>query len=344
MPLPERVLTLRELNRTLLARQLLAGRRRLPVARAVSRLVALQAQYAPSPYIALWSRLDGFRKQTLTRALVEGSVVKAGSLRTTLHVMKRVDFPAIVAAYIESQRGRSENLGVDVEVLRAAIPGEPITSAALFDLGYRVLGTDDRWTLAFAYRALPFVRTAPIGAWPHTKPSPFVLWREPLPDVAESAVQVVRAYLAGYGPASRDDVAQFTGFKVGQVAPALEDLRTYEAEDGRALFDVPRAPIAAGDAPAPVRFLPAFDSVILAHRDRSRILPAAYHDTVLRKANATTLATFTVDGFIVGAWKAEKQRGGTRIVVQPFERLSRTARAEVDAEAARLAAFYDSAG
>jgi hypothetical protein len=337
-----RTLTLRQLNRTLLLRQLLLERQRVPLARAVSRLVALQAQYAPSPYLALWSRVDGFRKETLTRALAAGAIVKAASLRTTLHVMTRADFPRIVAAYIDSQRGRIENLGVDIERLRDAVPDEPITAADLFELGHRVLATDDRWTVALACRALPFVRTAPTGAWPHTKPSPLTLWREELPDAGESARSVVRAYLAGYGPASRDDVAQFTGFKLRQIAPALEGLPTYDAEDGRTLFDAPRGPLAAPDADAPVRFLPAFDSIILAHRDRSRILPDAYYDTVLRKANATTLATFTVDGFVAGSWTAEKQRGRTRVAVEPFAPLPPRVRTQVDEERARLSAFYDS--
>src|SRR5262249_37874976 len=227
-----RAVTLRELNRTLLRRQLLLERRRMPVPRAVERLVALQAQYAPSPYVALWSRVEGFEKAQLTLGLVRGSIVKAGSFRTTLHVMSGLDFPFHVAAYIEAQRGRSERLGVDIESLRRAIPDRPVTSAELFELGYQVFETDDRWTVAFAYRALPFVRTAPVGLWPHTKPSPMQLWREPLPDPAESSARVVRQYLAGYGPASRDDVVQFTGFKLRQVDPVLDGLRTFEGEAG----------------------------------------------------------------------------------------------------------------
>ena len=221
-----RPVTLRELNRTLLLRQLLLERKRVALVKTVTKLVALQAQYAPSPYVALWSRIDGFRKEQLTRALAAGSIVKAGSLRTTLHVMSAAEFPYLASAYVESERGRTEGLGVDVEVLRAALPDEPITSAELFELGHRVLGTDDRWTVAFAYRALPFVRTAPVGEWPHTKPSPFSLWREPLPDPRESAIRVVRQYLAAYGPATRDDIAQYTSFKVRQIVPALEGLPT----------------------------------------------------------------------------------------------------------------------
>lgn len=329
-------MTLSELNRTLLLRQLLLERRRISPLRVVTKLVALQAQYAPSPYVAIWSRSQGFRKEQLTRALTAGSIVKAGSLRTTLHVMSAAEFPYLASAYVESQRGRTERLGVDVEVLRAAVPDEPITSAELFELGYRVLGTVDRWTVAFASRALPFVRAAPVGEWPHTKPPPYALWREPLPEPRESAIRVVRQYLAAYGPATRDDVAQYTSFKVRQIDPALEGLPTVTDDEGRMLYDVRGAPRAAGDVAAPVRFLPAFDSIILAHRDRSRIVPNEYVDAVFNKRNATTKNTFTVDGFVAGAWRVERRK----LVLEPFAPLPKRVRREVDAEGERLLAWY----
>jgi len=331
-----RTLTLRELNRTLLARQLLLERKRLPVVKAVERLVALQAQYAPSPYVALWSRLEGFRKEQLTRGFVSGSIIKAGVFRGTLHVMSRGDYPFHASSYIESQRGRSEGLGIDIEALRRAVPAMPLPSAELTELGHRVLATDDRWTVAFAFRALPFVRTEPVGLWPHTKPSPWVIWREPLPDPMESSARVVRQYLAGYGPASREDIEQFTYFRYRQIDPALEELRTFVDEAGRTLYDVPRAPLAPASAGAPVRFLPAFDSIILAHRDRNRIVPAEYVDVVFNKKNATTKQTFTVDGFVAGAWRMEKRR----LIVEPFTPLPARARREVDAEGKRLASWY----
>jgi hypothetical protein len=315
---------------------MLLARRRVSVAKAVARLVAMQAQYAPSPYVALWSRIEGFRKERLTRAFVDGSVVKAGTFRTTLHVMTRDAYPFIASAYAESVRGRTEGLGVDLGKLRAALPPEPITGDELFALGHRVLGTEDRWTVAFAFRALPFLRSEPIGEWPHTKPSPLRLWEEPLPEAGESAVRVVRAYLAAYGPASREDVVQFTGFKLRQVDPALGGLLTVEDDQGRTLYDLPRAPTAAGDAPAPVRFLPAFDSIILAHRDRSRIVPGEYLDAVFNRKNATTKNTFTVDGFVAGAWRVEKRQ----LVVEPFAPLPARVRREVDDEGARLLAWY----
>jgi hypothetical protein len=331
-----RTLSLRVLNRTLLARQLLLQRRHIPVVKAVGRLVALQAQYAPSPYVALWSRVEGFRKEQLTRALTAGTIVNAAALRGTLHVIARDDFPSVVAAYVEAQRGRTAGLGVDIEKLRASIPAAALTGAELAALGGLALGTDDRWTVAFALRALPFVRTAPVGAWPHTKPPPYALWREPLPEAQESATRVVRAYLAAYGPASREDVAQFTFFKYRQIDPALEGLRTFEDEQGVVLFDVPRARLAAADAVAPVRFLPAFDSSILAHRNRSRIVPPEYVEAVFNKRNATTKNTFTVDGFVAGAWRVEKKR----LALDPFAPLPPRVRHAVEAEGELLLAFY----
>jgi hypothetical protein len=325
--------TLRELNRALLLRQLLLERKRISPVKAVTKLVALQAQYAPSPYVALWSRVEGFRKDQLSS---NRALVKAGCFRTTLHVVARAEFPFIVSSHIESQRGRSEGLGVDIEALRAAVPDEPLSSAELTAIAHRVLGTEDPWTVSFASRALPFVRAEPVGPWPHTKPSPWVLWREPLPAPLESSTRVVRQYLAAYGPATRDDIVQFTGFKVRQIAPALAELRTLEDEEGRTLYDVARAPVAAAEVVAPVRFLPAFDSIILAHRDRSRIVPPEYVETVFNKKNATTKNTFTVDGFVAGAWRLEKRK----LVVEPFAPLPLKWRREVDAEGERLLAWY----
>ncbi len=295
---------------------------------AVRRLVALQAQYPPSPYVALWTRLAGFRKEALSTS---PDVVWAGTLRGTLHVMSCALYPAIAAGAIESRRGRTENLGVDLEALRDALPDEPLSRQEIRAIAARALGTDDEWTVAFALRALPFVRLPPRGPWPHTKPPPSIPWRQPLPEAQEASTQVVHAYLAAYGPATREDIEQFTGFRVRQIEPALDGLRE---RDG--LWDVPRAQRVAGDAPAPVRFLPAFDSIILAHRDRSRIVPPEYAEAVFNKKNATTKNVFTVDGFVAGAWRVERRR----LVVEPFAPLPAKWRREVDAEGERLRAWY----
>jgi hypothetical protein len=320
--------TLRGLNRTLLARQMLLERKRVPAMRAVSRLVALQAQYAPSPYVALWSRIAGFRKEHLTD---NDGLVKSSTLRGTLHVMTRDEYPAIASAYIESQRGRTENLAVNVGALQRAMPRGPASSAEIRAIAACVLRTEDEWTITFALRALPFVRAGVVGPWPHTKPPPVRLWDEPLPDPQESARRVVRAYLAAYGPATRDDIQHFTAFRIRQIAPALEDLAE---RDG--FYDVRRAPVASVRSRAPVRFLPAYDSIILAHKDSSRIVPPEYEEAVYNRKNTTTKNTFTVDGFVAGTWRIERRR----LVVEPFEPLPARARREVDEEGERLLAWY----
>ena len=87
-------LSARELNRTLLLRQLLLERARMPASKGVARLVALQAQYAPSPYVALWSRVEGFRKEQLAAP----SLVKAGCFRSTLHVVARAEYPFVASS------------------------------------------------------------------------------------------------------------------------------------------------------------------------------------------------------------------------------------------------------
>ena len=252
---------------------------------ALRRLVALQAQWSPSPYVALWARVEGFRKESLTGAFARGSAVKLMSLRMTLHVADAEVAADLLAASMAARPGR--------------IHGR--------------------------------VRTAPVGEWPHNRPSEDVRWDAELPAAPEAAVRVVRAYLAAYGPATREDIQQYTGFRMRQIDPALDGLR---ARDG--YWDVPRAARAAADVRAPVRFLPAFDSIILAHRDRSRIVPPEYVEAVFNKRNATTKNTFTVDGFVAGAWRVEKRR----LVVEPFAPLPAKWRRDVDSEGERLLAWW----
>jgi DNA glycosylase AlkZ-like len=307
---------------------MLLARKRVPVARAVSRLVGLQAQYAPSPYVALWSRLAGFRKEQLTDS---EAIVKASTLRGTLHVMARDDFPSVASACIESGMGRTRNLGVDIEALRAALPRRALASGEMREIAERVLGTEDEWTVTFALRALPFVRDGVVGPWPHHKPPRVRHWREPLPDPQESATRVVHAYLAAYGPATRHDIERFTAFKIRQIRPALEGL---PERDG--LYDVSRGMRATASVRAPVRFLPAYDSMLFAHLDTGRVIPAEYVDAVYNRKNATCKNTFTADGFVAGTWRIEREQ----LVVEPFAPLPPKWRREVDAEGARLLAWY----
>jgi hypothetical protein len=295
---------------------------------AVRHLVALQAQWAPSAYVALWSRLDAVDKEEVT---LSPELVKASTLRGTLHVMARDLYPAIASATIDSYRGRTANLGVDVDALWRALPKRAFQRGEAEEIAARVFGTDDRWTIAFALRALPFVRHGVVGPWPHTKPPRMRAWREPLPDALASSARVVRGYLAAYGPATRDEIERFTNFKIRQITPALAGL-----DVGDGLYDVPDAPHMSARTPAPVRFLPAFDCAVLAHLNTGRLVPLEYVDAVYNRKNAMCKSTFTVDGFVAGTWRVEKRK----LVVEAFAPLPAKWKREVDAEGERLLAWW----
>ena len=339
----ETILTARELNRATLARQLLLRRERLPAARAVERLCALQAQYSPSPYVALWSRLDGFRRDELTEALQRRRVVKATLFRTTLHLFSAPDYLALAGVWFPAQHAQFANVDPDaVDELRrrvAALARErEVSYDELYALVQPVFG-DRLWRV----RALtPLVHVPPSGTWRYhgrTELTHAERWLgRPPGDHRAGAELLVRRYLGAFGPAAREDLLRFANLRVRDVAPGLDALaprlRRYRDERGRLVLDLPRAPRPPARTPAPVRFLPKWDALLLAHDDRSRVLPDEYRSTVIRK-NGDVLPTFLVDGVVGGTWREE----GSRVVVEPFAPLPVAVRRELDDEARRLQVF-----
>jgi hypothetical protein len=354
----ERVLDVQALNRALLARQLLLRRHKLPVHRAIERVGALQAQWPPSPYIGLWSRLEGFRRETLMRAIEGRRVVKATLMRMTLHHVSAADYLAYGGVFTEAWKAwlarRAERTGVELdfdalaEQLVAEVAEEPRWRPELLRaLGLPKLDSVTRqpWTIwgSLVMRA-QLVHGPSSSVWRvQTGRSTFVPASSWLGSGARSgtdAVQhLVRRNLAAFGPATRADIAQWTGLPVAMIAPSLHDmrLRRFRDEPGREQLDLPRAPLPAADTPAPPRFLPMWDSTLLAHDDRTRILPERYRATVIRR-NGDVRQTFLVDGFVAGLW--ELQEG--RVELEPFEPLPRSAERELRREAKRLASFAPS--
>jgi hypothetical protein len=156
-------------------------------------------------------------------------------------------------------------------------------------------------------------------------------------DPVEARSEILRRYLAAFGPASRQDMDAWSMMRQPQIKPALEllePLRRFRDENGRELLDVPRAPLPHPDTPAPVRFVPKWDNVLLSFADRTRVLPEEYRRRVIRN-NGDVAQTFLVDGFVAGIWEVE----GGRVVLQPFTRLSRAVRSDLEDEAARLEEF-----
>jgi hypothetical protein len=341
----ERVLTQRELNRAVLARQLLLERVRMPLTRALERIGGIQDQYAPNAYIRLWSCLDGFRREDLTRALERRSVIQATLMRQTIHVVSRRDFwPFAVAVRsahrewtlrVRRPRPVERDLERTADELRVALATGPRRHAELDEI------TERRWRDAGPW--LELVRVPPSGTWEQRRAHLFQAAETWVgeEDVTKPAAldHLVRRYLAAFGPASRDDIARWAGMKPRDVAPALGRLRLrrFRSEDGRELVDVPRAPLPDPAIPAPVRFLPTWDAVLLVHARRTGILPERHRERIFPTSMPQSTGTFLVDGVVAGTWRHD----GGRVGWEAFERLDRDTAREIEEEAQALTAFHE---
>ena len=337
----ERVLPQRELGRATLARQLLLERKRLSPTAVIERLVGMQAQWPSAPYVGIWTRTTSFRRGTLERELTKGSVLKANLMRQTLHLVTRRDYGLLRAAFSES--GHPDQWPNSIKVapsVRALAEGGPVTMAE----GLELLEREHGLTGITARRAwhggrmrahvLHHHETALWGARPEGR---FVAIEEPeLVEPVEARAEMLARYLAAFGPASRKDMDAWSMMRQPAIKAALArlELRRFRDERGLELLDVEHAPLPDPDTPAPVRFLPKWDNVLLAFADRTRVLPEEYRRTVIG-SNGDVAQTFLVDGLVAGMWSVEKGR----VVLEPLARLSRAVCREVEDEAERLEAF-----
>lgn len=348
----ERILTIRELNRALLARQMLLGRENVSALEAIGRLAGMQAQIPNPPYMGLWTRLRDFQRDELTRRIEQKQVVRATMMRHTLHVVTAEDYlrwrlaiqPALTRGWQTITRTRLQGLDVGplVEAARTYVAEQPRTFVEIRDLLAKLEPERDPSALAYTARTfLPLIQMPPAGNWGVGGSARQMLvedWLgQPLVPADEGLPELIRRYLAAFGPASVSDIQAWSylpGLKatLEQMRP---ELRTFRDERKRELFDLPDAPLPDADTPAPVCFLPEFDNLILSHDDRRRVLPADYHKDVFLTA-ARVRATFLVDGFVAGAWKIERSKKLTRLVIEPFAPLADDIRKELVAEGERL--------
>jgi hypothetical protein len=337
----ERVLTLRELNRATLARQLLLERKRLSPLRVIEHLVGMQAQWPPSPYVGIWTRVTSFRPAALERELASGAVLKANLMRQTLHLVTRPDYALVRAAMSES--GHPDQWPDSVTVapsVRTLAEGGPVTMAdglALLEREHGMTGITARRAWRGGRMRAHVLHHHETALWRARPEGRFVAIDEPEPlDPTEARAEMLRRYLAAFGPASRKDMDAWSMMRQPAIKAALErlELRVFRDEHGRELLDVERAPLPDPDTPAPVRFLPKWDNVLLAFADRTRVLPEAYRRVVIG-SNGDVAQTFLVDGFVAGRWMVEKGR----VVLEPFARLVPSIRREAEDEARRLEAL-----
>jgi hypothetical protein len=343
----ERVLTERELNRAVLARQGLLEPSTAAIAPTLRTVGGLQAQYAPSMYVGLWSRMADLERDALTRALERRSIVQATLMRMTIHLVAKRDYWPFALAVRAARRE------MWIRATRGAVTAEQLDELALRIRAHLAahgeINRKELDALVGKPHALgtglwvDLVRVPPSGTWERRRADRFGLaedWVGPPPALSadEAAAQLVSSYLAGFGPATRADIASYTGLSQTALAPAYAHLRlrTFRSEGGDELLDVARGALPDPATPAPVRYLPTWDATLLVHARRARILPEEHRPKIFAVRIPQSRPTFLVDGAVAGAWRYVDGR----IEREPFERLDRATERALDAEGERLAAFH----
>jgi hypothetical protein len=348
------LLGLRALNRATLERQLLLRRSTLSLLEAVEHLVGLQAQVPGNPYTALWSRLEQFRPEELSSALLERKIVRIPVMRATIHLVTADDCLSVrplMQPVLDQELSRHREFGpavrgVDLdavlEAARALLAERPLTGAELRDgLAERFPGHDAA-ALAYACRnKLALVQVPPRGLWGESaqvRSTTAEAWLgRPLAG-RPSLGELVLRYLAAFGPATVADVAtwsRLTGLRriVEQLRPRL---RAFRDEQGRELLDLPDAPRPDPDTPAPPRFLPEYDNVLLSHADRGRFV-SVEDRARLGRAGGLGSGSVLVDGRVWGVWRVGRGTSEEAVlVVSHLARAPRRTLAAVAAEGRRL--------
>lgn len=346
------MLTLRELNRATLARQHLLRRHQGGVTSVVHRLAGLQAQEPRPPYIGMWTRLDGFARDDLHAALRARTLVRATMMRATLHLVTAADFAEfrpLLRPLLAGAARRFPEIDFDAvaAVAERLLAEGPHTFNELRPrLENAFPGAYDR-ALGYAVRMIvPLIMVPTDDTWSFPRESAFALPGIELAAEPDLATFVER-YLAAFGPASAADMQTWSGLTgLKSVLNGMRDrLEVMVDEHGKELFDLPEAPRPEGDMPAPVRFLPDFDNLMLGHADRTRVLPEEYRGAVVTK-NLRVRATYLVDGFVAGTWQIKRTGRKAKLLITPFtpvspevleeEGMALLAFAEPDAEARSL--------
>ena len=350
----ERTLTLRELNRTTLARQFLLERVDQSPLAMIKHLVAMQGQVSNAPYIGLWTRLNSFERQSLTDLLETRQLVRGASLRGTLHLLTARDYlqihPLLQANLTRNLRlfaSKTPDFDMDtfVKAIQAYIREQPRTAVELrAKMDELFPGMGKPQILDSVRMQMGLIQILPAGMWGftgqpvHTEASEW-LGESPASLQEELHINLIRRYLAAFGPASVMDIQSWSGLtNLQQTFEKLRpELQTYRDEQGKILFDLPDAPLAMAETPAPVRFLPAFDNFIYGYADRRRIIAETYRP-FLSQINIM-VQVFLVDGFITGRWKAERQKTTLKLIIEPFGALSPLVQNQLQEEGERMLAW-----
>jgi len=346
-----RVLGQRALNRALLARQLLLDRSPLGIPEALEQLGGIQAQYAPSSYIRLWTSLQTFAMDDLDQALEERAVVQGTLMRSTIHLVSARDYWRFAEGIGPSRQAwwhrtwgkefRREDMDDIAARLDAELAGRAWPRKELDQL----MRSHSTTVWSGAWVAL--IRVPPAGTWRRRRADVFqraAEWIGPSDaDEADGLEHLLRRYLGAFGPARMVEAADWAGVSVAKLGPARErlDLRSFRDDAGRELADLPGAPLPHPDTPAPVRFLPTWDATLLVHARRTQILPEAYRTRIFGTKTPHSIGTFLVDGVVAGTWRAEREGDRAIVRVVSFESTPAPLRDELEGEALGLARLVE---
>lgn len=349
-------LTRRQLNRALLARQMLLAREKTDALDAIERLVGLQAQVAKPPFIGLWTRLHRFTREDLLTLLSKRRAVRATTMRGTIHLMSAKDFaalrgslqPGLSAGALAVLGTRATGVDIDrvVASAREFFEEEPRPFGDLRPALVKKFPKLNDRAMGYLVRThLPLVMVPNEDEWGFAAAACFACadtWIKKSIGTDTKPHALVQRYLAAFGPATPADAQTWSGLKgLAAVFDELRPkLRTFRDERGRELFDLPSAPRPDADVPSPIRFLPEFDNIILSHADRTRIVDDAHRPAIVTK-NLQVRATFLVDGFVAGTWTVERKKAAATMIVQPFTKLSRAVRADLEQEGRLLLEFAE---
>ena len=352
----EQTLTLRQLNRATLARQFLLNRTNLSVFDVIAHLVGLQAQTSNAPYIGLWTRLQDFKRDSLTQLMKQHRVVRATLMRSTLHLMTDKDYiqfraalqPALSRALVAFFGQRAKGLDMDtiIEAARTYVEEKPRTFSELRSALSPLAPEREPELLAYAVRThLPLVQLPPAGTWGFTGNPLHVTaesWLERQLSETRSPHALILRYLAAFGPATVQDIQTWSGLsRLQRVMDELSpDLCSYRNEQGKILFDLPDLPLPSEDTPSPPRFLPEFDNLLLAHADRRRVVADEYRSSIFLTVGRVR-ATFLIDGFVGGTWKTTREKEVATLIIEPFAPLSAEYKDELMEEGERLIRFIE---
>jgi hypothetical protein len=350
-------ITKRQLNRALLARQMLLERQKATPLAAIERLVGMQAQIPRPPFGGLWTRLDNFERDDLLRLLREKKVLRATAMRATIHLLTASDYCLLRPALAEMLAGGASS------VVGKRLAGSP-TREELLDLGRDFFGntpgpfeefrsllkrtypTGDERAMAYAVRlGLPLAMLPSDVTWGFPANAGFCLAEKwlgrKIPVESPPPEKIALRYLAAFGPATPADAQTWSGMRAWrQVFERLRpSLVTFTDEKKRELFDLPDAPRPDEDTPAPIRFLPEYDNVLLGHADRARIISDQDRKRILT-ANLIVIGSFLVDGFVAGGWKVADKKKTAVLTLTAFTKLTKKTVSQLEEEGVAMVRFY----